>query len=96
MSEVVSGNDQKIDASDKEMISVNDSKHCNGIAGTLKTDKAQLVAEEFDTLFGVKDRILMDGLAGGGGEAASKGGYDITKADGIESMGIAYVVDSPD
>jgi hypothetical protein len=55
--EVASGNDQKIDASDKKIVATDDSKNCNGIAGNLTTDKAQLVAEEFDTLFGVKDRL---------------------------------------
>lgn len=65
------------DASDKKMIAADDSKHCNGIAGNLIADKAQLVAEEFDTLFGVKDRLLTYILAGGGGEAASKGLSDI-------------------
>jgi len=49
-SEVVSKND----ASDKKIIAADDSKNYARIAGNLKSDKAQLVTAEFDTLFGVE------------------------------------------
>ena len=51
------GNDQKKDSSDETK---DDEIQCIDIAGNLKTVKAQLVAAEFDTLFGVKDRLLKE------------------------------------
>jgi len=53
------------DSSDQKIIAVDNSKHSNGIAGNLKIDRAQLVTAEFDLLFGVKDRLLTYGYAGG-------------------------------
>lgn len=51
------GNGKKKDSSAE---SKDDGIQCIDIAGNLKTDKAELVAAEFDTLFGVKDRLLAD------------------------------------
>ena len=61
------------DASDKKTV---DENVCNTIAGNLKTDKAQLVAEEFDILFGVKDRLLADSKGEDDKKSDSKGGGD--------------------
>ena len=61
------------DASDKKSV---DQNICNTIAGNLKTDKAQLVAEEFDILFGVKDRLLADSKGEDDKKSDSKGGGD--------------------
>jgi superfamily II DNA or RNA helicase len=56
--EAVSGNDEKNNESDKKSVDGEDSKnYCNTIAGNLNTDKVQLVTDEFDTLFGVMDRL---------------------------------------
>ena len=84
--EAASDDDEKKDASDKKIIAVDDSKVSNGIAGNLNTDRAQLVTAEFDTLFGVEDRLPSDECASGEGEAILEGEAD-AKADEIASSG---------
>ena len=60
-----SDNNQNDDTSNRKNTDTDQTKLCHGIVGNLKSDKAQLVTAEFDTLFGVKDRILSDGYAKG-------------------------------
>ena len=63
-----SENEQKKDSSEKKTSTV---------AGNLNTDKVELVTEEFDILFGVKDRLA----------AEPKGGDENIKPDGTQSIG---------
>mmetsp|Transcript_23273 Transcript_23273/g.55031 ORF Transcript_23273/g.55031 Transcript_23273/m.55031 type:complete len:1470 (-) Transcript_23273:218-4627(-) len=59
-SEEASDKNDTNDPSEKKNKDTNQAKTCHGIVGNLKSDKVQLVTDEFDTLFGVKNRLLSD------------------------------------
>ena len=69
-SEEASVNDEK-DKNEK-YTDTDRSKSSYGSAGNLKSDKTKLVTAEFDTLFGVKDRLLSDGESKCGRKKGSK------------------------
>lgn len=70
--EEVSENEEKTNSNEKKL---------NSQAGNLKADKVQLVTEEFDTLFGVEDRVREDA-------PRSVGEDDDMKADAVPSAGL--------
>ena len=73
--EEVSGNEEKTNSNEKKP---------NSQAGNLKADKVQLVTEEFDTLFGVEDRVREDA-------PRSAGEDDDMKADAVPSAGLVQL-----
>ncbi len=70
------------EASESEEKTNSNGKKLNSQAGNLKADKVQLVTEEFDSLFGVEDRLS---------DAATQsvGEDDDMKADVVPSIGNA-------
>ena len=76
-SEGKSENEDKKDSSDKKI---------HAQVGNLISDKVKLVTEEFDTLFGVKDRLREEDIEESEDGSQSEGGNDNIKADGIKSM----------